>query len=109
MSDEEIGILSISDPSGDRKHFFRRRKTKKDVTPPKDALSSKKDTEEETSLALEPDDIRQARKAFDDKINEGYEAYEYSKPGDINSAKRVYKYNPDAAFITMHPHLSSGK
>jgi hypothetical protein len=105
---EELGTLTILDESGDKSVHWKRIKAWY-------AKLSKEQQEtyhKELGIIMnppEPEDIKEARLAFEAKQKQGYDSYELDKPGDISSGRKITKFNPDAKFIVQCPKLSAGK
>ena len=101
----ETHTLVIADETGDRKLTWRM--TKQKVM---DWIHKHPEHHEEIkSLVSEPEDLKQARLAFENKHNQGYDSYAMDKPGDISTGRKITKFDPDAMFIVQMPKLSPGK
>lgn len=96
-----MGELRILDASGDRKVTW---------THVKAWLKKHPERHEQTrELVKEPDDLTNARRMFEQNVALGYDSYEFDKPGDITTGRKITKFNPLAKFIVQTPHLSPGK
>jgi len=104
---EEVGTLIIADETGDRKITWKRVKdyilrhpNKHDEV--KDLVSTKPIKPKEI---LEPEDIKYARKMFDEKQAAHYDSYGSMKSSKIEDMQKITKYDPSFKFIVQVPHV----